>query len=196
VYSATRPFNRFRFVIELQKWQRSWLDMGKELTLKEEAETLTSIGEGGDSALAARKSPPGGAAASPLAPVLRSKGLLWLDTQPKDALYWSHAGRCASFSHWGQWTGALAPADGMSSSKVESGTSVARLLGRRGMGLGSARTEMVFIGAGLDEAAVRSVLDQCLVSEDEFAVARKAMEPHGVDAMSAASARSAAAAAA
>lgn len=54
----------------------------------------------------------------------------------------------------------------MSSSKVESGTSAARLLGRRGMGLGSARTEMVFIGAGLDEAAVRSVLDQCLVSED------------------------------
>lgn len=39
----------------------------QELTLKEEAETLTSIGEGGDSALAARKSPPGGAAASPLA---------------------------------------------------------------------------------------------------------------------------------
>jgi len=76
---------------------------------------------------------------SPFSLVLRSKGKVWMDVSPGVAFYWSHAGRDVAFSTWGPW------------SEEE--------------GAGTPHTEVVFIGAGMDEAAVRAALDSCLVPE-------------------------------
>merc|ERR1711865_1194040 len=70
---------------------------------------------------------------SPFLPVLRSKGLLWLSHDPQHAYYWSHAGLDVKFSIWGPWPPSIPQSEG---------------------GFGNPRTELVFIGAGIDEAGV------------------------------------------
>jgi len=79
---------------------------------------------------------------SPLAPILRSKGFVHLDANPENAFYWSHAGKSVSFSMLGPWPESTPEAEG---------------------GFGARRTELVFIGCGYDEEAIRKVLDSCHV---------------------------------
>merc|ERR1719217_149421 len=96
---------------------------------------------------------------SPLAPVLRSKGLVWVDTKLDDAFYWGHAGRSVRLQSWGSW-GEEAAASAEDKGYAPSAT-------------WPPRTELVFIGAGMDEEAIRSSLDACLLSDDEFAALTK-----------------------
>merc|ERR1712107_530783 len=83
---------------------------------------------------------------SAFSPVLRSKGLLWLDNKPDFAFSWNHAGRDVNFSMLGPWPPSIPQSKG---------------------GFGQPRTELVFIGAGVEEAALRAVLDSCLVSSKD-----------------------------
>merc|ERR1712060_187381 len=85
------------------------------------------------------------AAGSPLAPILRSKGILYMDVNPEIAFYWSHAGKSVSFTAFGPWPDNAPLAEGH----------FAR------------RTELVFIGAGHNEASIRDLLDSCLLTEQE-----------------------------
>jgi len=80
---------------------------------------------------------------SPMSPVLRSKGFVWLDSQPNDALYWGHAGRTLRIQNQGSWINARA-ADR------------------------TPHTELVVIGAHMSEHAIREALDDCLIEEYEL----------------------------
>mmetsp|Transcript_81835 Transcript_81835/g.264243 ORF Transcript_81835/g.264243 Transcript_81835/m.264243 type:complete len:174 (+) Transcript_81835:179-700(+) len=144
--------------------------MGKVLQLQEGSSDLPpeAAGVAGGAAKTATK--------TPLERVLRSKGLIWMDTQPQDALYWSHAGRCARFSTCGRWT---QPAAADPSPAADAGAA-AFGSGRAGAAVAAAgwspealdlpRNELVFIGAGLDEVAIRTMLDSCLATEEELSV--------------------------
>merc|ERR1712150_177757 len=77
---------------------------------------------------------------SPLSPILRSKGFLFLDANPRKIFYWSHSGKSVSFSMRGQWSEGKPAVDG---------------------GFGAPRTELVFIGSQYDDGAIRKVLDSC-----------------------------------
>jgi len=80
---------------------------------------------------------------TPLLPILRSKGIVCIDGTPPIPYNWSHAGKSMSLS---MWMPSTATWDGIVPS-----------------------TEVVFIGAGHDEAAIRALLDSCLLTSDELA---------------------------
>lgn len=104
--------------------------------------------EGLSDGIAPRGAASAGAEGSPLSPLLRSKGILLLDENPNVAYYWSHAGKSIQFSIYGPWPPNVPQEQG---------------------GFGAPRTELVFIGAGHDEGAIRNLLDSCLLTESEMA---------------------------
>lgn len=160
VYTASRPFSRYHFMMLLQKWQLAWTKMGKELQLVEESSAPASEAAAPDGTWAKLKAWGNQPVmkASPLTPVLRSKGLIWMDTQVEDALDWGQAGRCIRLKNLGPWM-----RDGPRI--TEASTEPA------GDEPWPPRTELVFIGAGMDEVAVREALDACLLSEEEHSAA-------------------------
>jgi G3E family GTPase len=94
--------------------------------------------------------------------LLRAKGFYWLQEQPDEMGFLSVAGGAARFDVLNPWWAAL----------IEAGR--ATLADRPAMMQalwvephGDRRQELVFIGVGLDEAAVRAALDQCLVPRGE-----------------------------
>lgn len=149
VYTSPRPFHRTRFVVELQQWQNSLASMGKTLNLLEDSMEVDS-----PTAAPAEQN----SSASPFSSVLRSKGLFWMNVQPAYAFYWGHAGRCVRMNNVGVWG--------------EESVSTAG----RPTPSWPPRTELVFIGAGMDEAAMRAALDQCLVTEEEYELVSAAVE--------------------
>jgi len=177
VYMSRRPFSKLRFVAELQRWQEAWQKMGKTLELKGEA----APAPGGADGSADQALPAGDAGGRyPLSPVLRSKGLLWMDSQPRDALYWSHAGRSASLSHWGFWPhfpSAPGPAGVADPGSQAAEAARAAYSEWAQSALGRARSELVFIGAGIDESAVRARLDACLLTDEELAALPASSRP-------------------
>ncbi|KAF8057105.1 yciC [Scenedesmus sp. PABB004] len=107
----------------------------------------------------------GGGAGSPITSVLRSKGFMWLSNKHATAFYWSHAGQHFEIREEGDWWAAVPddewPAPGS---------------GQRGVILsdfappgGDRRQEIVFIGAGMDEAKICAQLDAALLSDEELA---------------------------
>jgi len=137
VYSTERIMSRAKLMKLLDDWYKARDNLGNKLSI---------LGLGNDAIKdptnAANMKPKGTAISSPLAPVLRSKGTLLLDSHPKVQFFWSHAGKCINFSQLGPWEGAR-------------------------------RTEVVFIGKGYDETAIRDLLDSCLLSDDDLAFLKK-----------------------
>merc|ERR1712129_366018 len=78
VFEAERPFSRNRFMVQVQAWQQAWKAMGKELQLRDESAPQMN----NDAHQVCSDF-------SPFSPVLRSKGLLWVDTQVTSAITWS-----------------------------------------------------------------------------------------------------------
>ena len=94
--------------------------------------------------------------------LLRSKGYFWLATRPQFAGQWSQAGGIASYGFAGMFWKAVPkeswPADqdyldSIQKQWVEP--------------FGDMRQELVFIGQGLDQAAMTEALDSCLLSEED-----------------------------
>jgi len=138
VYSTERVMSRALLLKHLGEWQQTRSQMGDKLNLEglslqhgvnSQASTDAGQSEAHSSA-------------SPLAPILRSKGILLMDADPDVAFYWSHAGKSISFSVFGPWPENIPQAQG---------------------GFGARRTEIVFIGAGHDETSIRGLLDSCLL---------------------------------
>ena len=104
--------------------------------------------------------------------VLRSKGLFWLgcDGGMDQAGLWAHAGRVFQFTAGREWW-ATVPAD-------EWPPGSAALI--RGAGwdasYGDRHCELVFIGAGMDAAAVTAGLQAALLSDAEFGAGPDAWE--------------------
>lgn len=95
--------------------------------------------------------------------VLRSKGFFWLASRYDDTLIWSQAGSVCRLEPGGIWWAATPesewPEDAESHTEIRS-----HFRGPHG----DRRQELVFIGIGLDETALRRRLDACLLSEEEM----------------------------
>ncbi len=101
--------------------------------------------------------------------VLRSKGVFWLPSAPQTMWVWSQAGRHRQFHAVGRWWADVPrerwPTDPGLIADTE------RVWDER---LGDRRQEIVFIGIGLDESKLRTALDVCLLTEEEFHIGEAA----------------------
>lgn len=99
----------------------------------------------------------------PLPGVIRAKGHFWIATRPDWVGEFSLAGAVAQTSGLGRWWSAVPkerwPRDRESRAKVEAQWD--RTFGDR-------RQELVFIGVGLDRAAITAALDACLLPGAAF----------------------------
>jgi len=106
----------------------------------------------------------GSEAAGPFATVLRSKGFVWVAPEGSVAYYWSHAGRHVELSELGRWWAAVPREDWPEAHHA----SILDDFDKEGEE-GDRRQELVFIGAGLDEAAITEALDACLLADGKEA---------------------------
>ena len=100
--------------------------------------------------------------------MLRSKGFCWVNQLPTQRCFWSHAGRSVELSQDGVWWKVA----GESSMRAQlgSGSRYEEAMGQFEGPYGDCQQELVFIGVEpMDEAAIRSALDGCLLkSREEF----------------------------
>ena len=213
VYRRRRPFHPGR----LRDTVLRWLPVA---TNAETDGRSAGEGEGGAAAAAAAAAAAKEAEAknpSPIRAVLRSKGFMWMSHSHATAFYWSHAGQHFEIRDEGDWWAAVPagewPEDaaqraviladfepklpppssgggggGGASSSASDDEVVARALASR---YGDRRQEIVFIGAGMDEARICEALDGALLTEAELARYDKnfgvaAPLPSGADAAAAA----------
>lgn len=95
--------------------------------------------------------------------VLRSKGFIWLATRNDSAVEWSQAGGVCHVREAGTWW-AVVPRKSWPRD-AENKKFIAERWDER---WGDRRQEVVIIGAGMDEAHLRSMLDACLLSDEEL----------------------------
>lgn len=99
----------------------------------------------------------------PCGKLIRSKGYFWLASRPQFAGQWSQAGGIARHSFAGMFWRAVPeqrwPEDEESRQIIMESWEEP---------FGDMRQELVFIGQDLDEVQVRSMLDDCLLSDDEL----------------------------
>ena len=95
--------------------------------------------------------------------LIRSKGYFWLATRPEFAGQWSQAGGIARHGFGGMFWKAVPkehwPTDQEYLDSIEKEWVEP---------FGDMRQELVFIGQGLDQAAMTTALDNCLLSEEEL----------------------------
>jgi len=99
--------------------------------------------------------------------VFRSKGMIYVATQAQSIFTWQTAGMMCEVKELGKW--------------VATGTK--ELLYEKGHGeeyeswkdkvQGDRKTQLVIIGSGLDRAAISKSLDDCLISEEQYAKMKK-----------------------
>lgn len=96
--------------------------------------------------------------------VLRSKGLIWIATRHDYAYDWSQAGCSIRMDPAGTWW-ASTPDDDWPGDEEE----VAEIRDRFAGEFGDRHQELVFIGQGLDQGRIETILDRCLLTDAEFA---------------------------
>ncbi len=95
--------------------------------------------------------------------VLRSKGLVWIDSKNDWAYVWSQAGCSIRIDPAGYWW-ASAPQEEW----PEDATEIAKIESEFVVPHGDRRQELVFIGNAMDEFRVHEILESCLVTDLEF----------------------------
>ncbi len=95
--------------------------------------------------------------------VLRSKGYFWLASRMDFAASWSQAGGVCRHSAAGLWWAVVGrgewPTDPESRKLIDA---------KWVEGVGDRRQEIVFIGIGMDQAAITQSLDACQLTDDEM----------------------------
>ncbi|KAG2489398.1 hypothetical protein HYH03_012039 [Edaphochlamys debaryana] len=98
--------------------------------------------------------------------VMRSKGFLWLATQPGAMVGWGQAGVVLQMAREGPWFAAIPedewPEDPKIRDKIRADFDPDSDVGDR-------RQEIVFIGQGLKPDAIRQRLESCLATDEELA---------------------------
>ncbi len=101
--------------------------------------------------------------------VLRSKGLMWIASRNDWAYDWSQAGCSIRMDPAGFWW-AAAPEDEW----PEDEESIAEIAAKLASPHGDRQQQLVFIGHGMDQARIIETLDQCLLTDSEFAAGPEA----------------------
>ncbi|MEM9208963.1 MAG: zinc metallochaperone GTPase ZigA, partial [Pseudomonadota bacterium] len=94
--------------------------------------------------------------------MIRSKGYFWLASRPQFAGSWSQAGGIARYGFAGMFWKAVPKSNWPTDEDY-----LASIKQNWVEPFGDMRQELVFIGQGLDEAAITQALDDCLLTEDE-----------------------------
>ena len=97
--------------------------------------------------------------------VLRSKGIAWIASRHDWAYNWSQAGCSVLLEPAGYWW-ASAPEE----SWPEDEETVAKIQSRMTNEYGDRQQEVVFIGQNLDQEHVTRLLNECLLTDDEYAL--------------------------
>ena len=103
--------------------------------------------------------------------IIRSKGLFWIASRPKDALNWGQAGgsvRADSAGTW--WAGVPAWERNFYPAWRESKDLIMQRWDER---FGDRINELVIIGQDLDQAAIVEELQECLCTEEEIRLMEK-----------------------
>lgn len=95
--------------------------------------------------------------------LLRSKGYFWLATRPEFAGQWSQAGGIARYGFAGMFWKAV-PKDNWPTDEA----SLAAINEHWCEPFGDMRQELAFIGQGLNQTAMITALDNCLLTDDEI----------------------------
>jgi len=95
--------------------------------------------------------------------VIRAKGHFWIATRPNWVAEFSLAGALSSVTPLGGWWAAI-PQDRW----PQHPEATAKMRENWAEPWGDRRQELVFIGAGMDRAAITAALDDCLVTADRF----------------------------
>ncbi len=101
--------------------------------------------------------------------VLRSKGYFWLASRYDFAGNWAQAGGACRHGAAGLWWSAVDPVEWPDDTEY-----LAQIKNNWHADFGDRRQELVFIGIGMDEAAMRARLDSCLLSDAEMGLGRDA----------------------
>lgn len=91
--------------------------------------------------------------------VLRAKGWFWIEADPNLIFEYSVAGGLTDIRPLGRWWAATPQKDWPTGAEA-----VARIHANWRAPFGDRRQELVFIGAGMDRAAITAALEQCLVA--------------------------------
>jgi G3E family GTPase len=89
--------------------------------------------------------------------LLRAKGYFWSDARPDEMGFLSVAGGAARYDFLSYWWAAL-----IENGRVQLEHRPELIVALWAEPHGDRRQELVFIGVGLDEAAMRAALDACL----------------------------------
>ena len=95
--------------------------------------------------------------------LIRSKGFFWLGSRLEYAGQWSQAGGIARYGFAGMFWRSVPKQDWPTDEQT-----LASIKANWVEPFGDMRQELVFIGQGLDESAIKKALDECLVSEDDM----------------------------
>ena len=95
--------------------------------------------------------------------LIRSKGDFWLGSRLEYAGQWSQAGGIARYGFAGMFWRSVPKQDWPTDEQT-----LASIKANWVEPFGDMRQELVFIGQGLDESAIKKALDECLVSEDDM----------------------------
>ena len=95
--------------------------------------------------------------------LIRSKGFFWLGSRLEYAGQWSQAGGIARYGFAGMFWRSVPKQDWPTDKQT-----LASIKANWVEPFGDMRQELVFIGQGLDESAIKKALDECLVSEDDM----------------------------
>ena len=95
--------------------------------------------------------------------LIRSKGFFWLGSRLEYAGQWSQAGGIARYGFAGMFWRSVPKQDWPTDEQT-----LASIKANWVEPFGDMSQELVFIGQGLDESAIKKALDECLVSEDDM----------------------------
>lgn len=98
--------------------------------------------------------------------IIRSKGLFWIASRPKQALVWSQAGGSLKADSAGVWWSSMSLQERMQyPSFVHNKEYIESSWDEN---FGDRKNEIVFIGQDMDETLIKTQLDRCLATEEEL----------------------------
>jgi G3E family GTPase len=101
--------------------------------------------------------------------VVRSKGVCWVASQSDSAIVWAHAGRLIRLTPSGTWWATADEDEWPEEEDIRE-----QIRGLFEGPFGDRRQELVLIGTGFVEEALRAALDACLLTDDELAAGARA----------------------